>query len=618
MSETVKIIYKVIDDATSKLGRIAKGIKSVGTTSKTTSAAVTGLGTAASVASGMIFAYLAVEGVRAVQRFASESIQAFADFEYAMADVAAKLGTSLGDITELADTAKRLGMEYGIGAKEAAQGLVAFAAAGFDAAESNVALETAMHMSIISGIGMEQSAVMLVRALSVFGAGADEAAKYVDALVAADLASTAAASDLAIALGYAGSNAKSMGLDVYDSMTAIAALSDRVGGATKAGRYFAALLRDLRMKSKDLGIEIYTAEGSLRNFGDIVAAVSLQMEGLTTTQKNAWLISIGFTGQSINAMLALADMGDTAEETAAMWDELYDEIRKTGGAAAAVETKMDTLQKSMDKFKVAVELLQISLMEGLHPSLEKTIGDLTNFMSAITKVSDQTNKLNKYIKENPMPDWLWKRSEYIQWHKDLEAFQKGLYTIGEVADEVGNEISDAGKEIGEGLMDPLESAIDEINRLIRDGLLGDAQGKFHDFTDCVTDKAGQMALGVQDEIYDLMVSTEEGYARLRAMAEKMPEGPGRRAAIQRVETYRTTGYERIEALESMLSTLLTTGTIPTAAMDPSMSTQGGDVTIGMEINMYGIDPDSIDFAELRREMSEELLRQLIDAGVVGG
>ena len=612
MSKTVRIIYQVVDKATTKLGRIANSIKGVGTSSKTASIAMAGLGTVAKTASGMIVSYLAIRATQAVVNFAKTSINAFADFEYAMADVAAKLGTTVGDITELSETAKRLGVNYGIGSKEAARGLVSFAAAGFDAAESAKALDATIKLAIITNTDMEQSALLIVQALSVFGAKASETTKYVDALVAADLASTASATDLALALGYAGASATSMGLDVYDTLTIIAALSDRVGGAAKAGRYFDAMLREMRTKSKQLGVEIYTTDGRLKDFGDIITSVSSKMEGMTVEQKNAWLTSIGFSSQAMRAILTLANMGSTAEETGEMIRSLNDEVRETGGASTAVDTKMNTLTGSMNKFKAAVEGLQIALVEGLAPALTGVLDKATNFIGAITKAQERINKLNKYMKEHPQPSWFWKPAEYKQWGEDLEAFTESLK---KVAEEVTDEID----EIGEAFVDiaePLESAIDEINRLIREGLLGDAQGKFKEFASCTTDKAGQMALGIQDDIWDLVVSTEEGYARLLAMAEKMPEGPGKRAAIQRAETYRAAGYERIEALEGMLSTLLTTGTIPTAAT-PDIPMQNGDVVIDMDINMFGIDPDAIDYDAMSRQISDELLQKLIDAGVVG-
>ncbi len=634
MAEKVTIIYNVIDKASTKLGRIASSVKNVGTSSGTASGEMTGLGGAAQAAGGLITAYIGIQATRAVVDFAKASVAAFADFEYAMAGVAAKLGTTLGDITELSETAKRVGMEYGIGAKEAAGGLVALAAAGFDAAESAIALDAAAKLSIISGIGMEQSAILIVRALSVFGAEADDAARYVDVLVAADLASTAAAGDLGVALGYAGASAKSMGLDVYEALTAISILADRVGGATKAGRYFDALLRELRVKSEDLGIEIYTTDGRLRDFGDILVDVSRKMEGLTTEQKNAWLTSVGFSSQALRAMLALSDVGDSAEDAAELWAKYSDSVNESGRASEAVSTMMDTLTGATNEFKAAVEGLQITLMEGLSPSLTTIYDDLTGIVGAFTKAADMINKLSGWRKENIAPSWFLEPAKYKQWEKDLKSFMTKVFfaelstmvTIGEAA---ADEMSDIGKEIGEGLIEPLESAIDEINRLISQGLLGDAQGKFADFTHCVTDKAGQMALDMQDHIWDMIVSTEEGYARLLAMAEQMPEGAGRQAAIQRAETYRAAGYERIEDLESILNTLLTTGTIPTATTDPTipvsdgdvvidtLPVSGGDVIIDMDINMIGIDPDNIDYNEMSRTISEDLLSKLIDAGVIG-
>ena len=611
MAEKVTIIYSVVDEATTKLGKIAKGVKGIGTSSKTSGTAMSSLGSIAKTATSMITAYLGIQAARAVVDFAKESVQAFADFEYAMAGVAAKLGTTLGDVTELSETARRVGIEYGVGAHEAAKGLVAFAAAGFDATESALALDAAVKLAIVSGTGMEQSAVLLVRALSVFGAEADEAARYVDVLVAADLASTAAAADLATALGYSGASAKSMGLDVYDALTAISILTDRVGGAAKAGRYFDALLRELRVKSEDLGVEIYTADGRLRDFSEIIVSVSRKMEGMTVEQKNAWLTSIGFTSQAMRAILALADVGEGAEDAAKLWAKYSDEVDKSGKATEAVDTMMNTLTGSINVFNASMQDMKIAMAE------EWTwIDDAVKGLTEIVQ-------LQAWLIRNPQPSY-YNLKDQVKWYeeyeKEINRIKDALYGVEEAAEDTGEALDDFGDSFEAAVSDmvrPLESAVDEINRLIREGLVGDAQDKFADFAKCTTNKAGQMALSIQDDIWGMVVDTEEGYARLLRMAEEMPEGPARQAAITGAAAYRTAGYERIEELESILNTLLTGGIMPSAETYPDIPTQNGDVNIDMDINIVGIDSEAIDLNALSKTILDELLRELIDAGVIG-
>ena len=97
----------------------------------------------------------------------------------------------------------------------------------------------------------------------------------------------------------------------------------------------------------------------------------------------------------------------------------------------------------------------------------------------------------------------------------------------------------------------------------------------------------------------------------------MPEGPARQAAITGAAAYRTAGYERIEELESILNTLLTGGIMPSAETYPDIPTQNGDVNIDMDINIVGIDSEAIDLNALSKTILDDLLRELIDAGVIG-
>jgi len=369
----IPIVGPAIDRLTGTFGRLGGVLRRVG-----------------EIAGGTFAALMAFEGLRRVEDAVRRCIETFSEFEWTMKQVTLAGASSLEEVEglneELVELARTVGRQVGVGASQAAEALLALVKAGFSGEEAAEALRAALNMMVITGVSAEEASELLVQAIAAFGLSAKDAARVVDALTAADLASIASARDLGIALGYCGAMAHTFGMSVEDALTAVAILTDRIGSAEKAGRYFDALLRDLIDKSDKLGVSVYEADGSMRPFAEIIADISARLAGMTDEERAAYLETVGFTAQSMRAILTLAGLGDTAEEVMQVWSSYREQIGRTGLAQQMAEKQMDTLKGALMKMRAAFQDAAITIGQACAPAISKfadSLGEVGAFIANV-------------------------------------------------------------------------------------------------------------------------------------------------------------------------------------------------------------------------------------------
>ena len=338
----------------------------------------------------MFGALIAFEGLRRVEDAVRRCIDTFSEFEWTMRQVTLAGAESIDAVQglneELTQLARTVGREVGVGASQAAEALLALVKAGFSGAEAAEALRAALNMMVITGVSAEEASQLLVQALAAFGLSAEDATRVVDALTAADLASIASARDLGIALGYCGAMAHTFGMSVEDALTAVAILTDRIGSAEKAGRYFDALLRDLIDKSDRLGVSVYEADGSMRPFAEIIADVAARLAGMTDEERAAYLETVGFTAQSMRAILTLAGLGDTAEEVMQVWSSYREQIGRTGLAQTMAEKQMGTFRGAVMRLRAAFQEASITIGQAMAPALQRLLPPLEELIVNVAEL----------------------------------------------------------------------------------------------------------------------------------------------------------------------------------------------------------------------------------------
>ncbi len=309
-----------------------------------------------SVAGGIIAAEFAQNVTGALEEVSRTATDSAASFELATARIIAAIGAT-GEEAErlrrqLEETAKTLGVEYGVGATAAMEAMEALVKAGLEGEEAVQALAGVLQLATIEGIDTSTAANMVVQAMTQFGLSAEEATRVVDGFVKASAAGIDTASGYASGLANVGATAHAMGLSLEETLAALVQLDNTFGSAQVSGTYLNRMLLDLAEKADKAGISLYNADGSMKSLSQIVEELRAKIQSFGDDQKalNDWLNL--FDTRAAKAILALAQYDETLSETQSRLQEM-------AGAVDQVNIILDTYAGQVAKARAQKELAAI-------------------------------------------------------------------------------------------------------------------------------------------------------------------------------------------------------------------------------------------------------------------
>lgn len=354
------------DQATAKIGTISNSIKS-------------GLGTAAKVGAAALAA-----GTAAVGAFAASSIQAGMNFDSAMSQVAATMGTTVDQIGELRDFAQEMGATTAFSATQAAEALNYMALAGYDANTSMEMLPNVLNLAAAGGMELASASDMITDAQSALGLTLDQTSDMVDQMAAASSKTNTSVEQLGSAILTVGGTAKNLKGGTVELSQALGLLADNGIKGAEGGTALRNVLLGISSEKfestfGELGVAAYDAEGNMRSLKDIFADMNTAMADMTVEEKTKAL-SEAFNKvdlKSLNALLAT---------DAERWDEVEAAISDSAGAAERMaETQLDNLAGDVTLFKSAFEGLQIALSDQATPALREFVQFGTDALSQLTE-----------------------------------------------------------------------------------------------------------------------------------------------------------------------------------------------------------------------------------------
>jgi TP901 family phage tail tape measure protein len=185
---------------------------------------------------------LGILGAGSFLAIAQNAIQATAEFDQSMADLKAITGATDEQMKFFRDTAieQTLSMEGSTAsAKDYTEALKLIASAKPELLENEQALKQITDQALIladaSGLELPDAATRLTDAMNQFGAGADQAGKFVDVLAAAAKYGSAEIPQITEALLEFGPVAKSYNVSIQESAAAIEGLAEKGIKGTEAG-----------------------------------------------------------------------------------------------------------------------------------------------------------------------------------------------------------------------------------------------------------------------------------------------------------------------------------------------------------------------------------------------
>lgn len=353
----------------SKLGQKLRGISNV--------AGAVGKGIGVAIAGGAAVAGIGLK----------KAIELGIEYTGKLNEMQAVSNASALQMAKVGQTAKALGADLTLPATSAAGAAAAMlelAKGGLSVEQSMKAAKGTLQLAAAAQIDAAAAAEIQSSALNQFGLSADNAGQVADVLANTANAASGSINDIALALKYVGPVAKSVGVSIGDTATAIGLLANKGIQADNAGTALRGMLAGLAAPSKPaakalnaLGVEAFDSAGKFVGFRTVIDQLSKAQKRMTQEQF-ASAAATAFGREPLAAIVALAESGAPA------FDEMAVAVNRQGGAADVAAAKMKGLGGAWEGFKSQLETTGIEVFESIDGPLESIVRKGSDFVQKFT------------------------------------------------------------------------------------------------------------------------------------------------------------------------------------------------------------------------------------------
>lgn len=320
------------------------------------------------------------------------------DFESAMSQVAATMGTTTDKIQDLSKFAQHMGATTAFSATQAAEGLNVLAQSGLTAEEQMQALPEVLNLAAAGNLSLADSSTYVVGTLKGFGKGMDEAKRVTDLVAKGATMANTDVRGLGTALSSSSATAKSYGQNMGSVTLSLLRLAEQniIGeeAATALNRAMMDLYTPTSTAKKaldELGVSVYDAQGNARDFNDVVDELNGKLSGMSEEEQNAYKNTI-FTTYGLQAFNKMTV--SSTEKVNDFKDGLKD---ANDSALKQAQTQIDNLKGDIILFKSALEGAGVAISNVLIPNIRNFIQWLTNLVTKFNKLSaEQQDQIVKF------------------------------------------------------------------------------------------------------------------------------------------------------------------------------------------------------------------------------
>lgn len=286
--------------------------------------------------------------------------------------------------------AQKLGATTAWSASEVSQAMQYTAMAGWSAEDNLAGLSGILNLASASGTELAMTSDILTDAITAFGDQAEDASRYADVMTAACTSANVTVETLGESYKYVGALAGSMGYDVDQVTTALAAMGNAGIKGSTAGTALRSAISNMAAPTKEvqagmdaLGLSLTNTDGSMKSFEQVIGDIQGAFSGLDEASQAAYAKQI-FGKQAMSGMLAIVN---TSTED---YNALASAIDNSGGAAEkAANTQLDNLQGQLTLLKSAVEGLAITFGNKLLPYIKKAAEFVQGLADKFNALSDE-------------------------------------------------------------------------------------------------------------------------------------------------------------------------------------------------------------------------------------
>jgi TP901 family phage tail tape measure protein len=436
------------------------------------------------------------------------SVREAAQFETSIAKVEGLVGVAGAELDQMADAARRLGMETGKGAQEAADALFVIASSGLRGSDAMEALELSLKAST-AGLGDTESIARSVSgALNAYGTDVIDAAKATDVIVATARAGNFETEQFASAIGRVLPFAQQAGSSLEDMGGAVALLTRTNTDAAQSVTQVAALFRAFVVPTEqaktalaNVGLSAEDMRNAIANEG-LPAALDMLDEKLGGNREELGRLLGSSEAASAAFQILNADSQTIAETFGVVNDA-------TGITQEAFEVMQDTTE---NKFAVAMatardSLLEIGgvLLDQISPRLEDFSNWMTEnkepieqgFIAIFESVDKIVGGLQDLLADDVLP--------FVKSIFEDERFQQGMATIsagfGVIAFEANRFVdSGVGQFLAELTRESLLNGLGQLGRNLEN--IGTALGIINDTINLLQGKGGTTTADQLQQLFE--------------------------------------------------------------------------------------------------------------------
>lgn len=330
-----------------------------------------------------------VAGSAAAVAFTKTSIDAGMNFDTAMSQVAATMGTTVDKIGNVKAKAEEMGRTTKYTATEAAEGMNILAQAGLSADEQISGIGTVLNLASAGAMSLEESASYTAGAVKGFGDSMSNASYYADLMAKGATLANTDVRGLGEAFSGSAATAKNYG-QAADSVTlSLLRLADQNVTGSEASTALNRAMADLYTPTDDaskaldqLGVSAYKSNGEAKDFNDLVDELNGSLQGMTAEQKNNALATI-FTTQGLQAFNKMTASSDATVQK--FWKGIQD---SSGSAAQQAATQLDNLQGDITLLSSATEGLQLAFYNTFSGTIRGAIKGITSEVSGLAEAME--------------------------------------------------------------------------------------------------------------------------------------------------------------------------------------------------------------------------------------
>lgn len=291
--------------------------------------------------------------------FGASGVKAAMDVDHQLAQIAATLGTTKDAAMPLKDLMTELALDpkLTVNVTQAGEAIEVLAANGLELQDIlEGGARGAVQLANATGSDFATAATIATDAMQQFGFEANELGQVADGIAGVLVKSKFSADDYALALSNAGGIAGSLGVELSDFNTVLAATSSQFASGSDAGTSFKTLLARLAKPTDEVaaamqqyGLSIFDAEGKMKPFAEIAGqlnkifnesfTVTTQVGGATKEQAKA------AEQASKNIGDLTRDIGLNKDKLQLLNDELALQIQYYGDGSPKVRDKRIAIER---------------------------------------------------------------------------------------------------------------------------------------------------------------------------------------------------------------------------------------------------------------------------------